>query len=183
MRRAERLGFTGSCTVEVGRLLRVLAAQCPSGTIGEIGAGCGVGTAWLAVGRLPGVPLLTVEHDAALAGETRELFVDQPNVQVIHDDWHAILDHGPFALLFADVSAAKGDEAERVLRALAPGGLLVLDDLTPTARWPPEWRGRPDPIREFWLNDPRLTATEVSVTPECAVILAVRRTQGLRAEG
>jgi predicted O-methyltransferase YrrM len=92
----------------------------------------------------------------------------------LQGDWHDILAHGPFALLFADGGKAKQDEPEAILQAVRPGGLIVLDDLTPQNQWPPEWRGQPDPVREFWLKDPRVAATEVLVTPSMAVILAAR---------
>ncbi len=51
---------------------------------------------------------------------------------------------------------------------LTPGGVAVLDDLTP---------GRPgaDPVREFWLGHPDLAATELLTTPTSAAILAVRQ--------
>ena len=52
---AADLGFTASCTPEVGRLLRVLASACRQGSIGEIGTGCGVDTAWMARALAPGV--------------------------------------------------------------------------------------------------------------------------------
>ncbi len=45
--RAEQLNFTHSCLPEVGRLLRVLSGNVRNGTIGEIGTGCGVGSAWM----------------------------------------------------------------------------------------------------------------------------------------
>lgn len=51
---------------------------------------------------------------------------------------------------------------------------MLLDDLTPE---PLRRAGEPaetDLLREFWLNDPRLIATEVLVTPAHAVILARR---------
>jgi hypothetical protein len=53
--------------------------------------------------------------------------------------------------------------------------VVVIDDLTPESLWPKEWRGRPDPPREFWLNHPELLATELLTTPDSAAILAVRR--------
>jgi predicted O-methyltransferase YrrM len=171
---AAELGFTASCTPEVGRLLRVLAGACRQGRIGEIGTGCGVGTAWMAGGLAPGVGLWTVEIDARRAALARCLLRGVPGVEVLTGDWQTILPHGPFALLCADARAAKVEAPEQVLAALAPGGLLVLDDLTPEDQWPPEWRGRPDPVRVWWLNEPRLAATEIRVAPEAAVILATR---------
>ncbi|MFZ4193343.1 hypothetical protein ACOZB4_04935 [Paenibacillus sp. NPDC058898] len=47
-----------------------------------------------------------------------------------------------------------------------------MDDFIPEEYWPEEWRGKPDLIREYWLNHPKLAATEVLLTPRDAVIIA-----------
>lgn len=167
-------GFENSCAPEVGRLPQVLAQQVITGAIGEIGAGCGVDTAWLASGLQAGASLVTVEHDPPRASAVAELIADLPATRVITGDWHEILHAGSFALLFVDAGAAKVDGASDVVAALRPGGLAVLDDLTPEAHWPPEWQGQPDPVRDFWLNDPRLTAVELLTTPTTAVLLVAR---------
>ncbi len=171
---AQRMGFENSCIPEVGLLLSVLAAGVRGGTIGEVGTGCGVGAAWLAGGLAADSRVVTVEADEERATSAAALLRDHSNVRVLHGDWHAILAHGPFDLLFVDASPAKYDEPATVVESLRPGGLVVLDDLTPEEYWPPEWRGRPDVVREFWLNDARLRATEVLTTPRTAAILATR---------
>lgn len=171
---AEHAGFEHSSTPEVGRLLHVLARQIPEGVIGEIGTGYGVGSAWIASALAPRSSLVTVELDEECAAQASRLFAPFPNVRILQGDWHDLLAHGPFALLFADGGKAKQDEPEAILQAVRPGGLIVLDDLTPQDRWPPEWRGQPDPVREFWLHDPRVAAMEVLVTSSMAVILAAR---------
>lgn len=172
MERARALGFESSSTVEVGRLLRLLASQVRQGVVGEIGTGVGVGAAWMASGLASGVSLVTVEVDPGRAAVARDLLGDCPSATVLSGDWRAILPYGPFALLFADGGKAKQHEPDALIAAMRPGGLIVLDDLTPEEHWPPEWRGTIDPVREFWLNDPRLVATELLVTPRSAVILA-----------
>ncbi len=171
---AGRLGFAQSCRPEVGRLLAALAGHVRGGVIGEIGTGCGVGTAWMASALSPDAELATVELDAARAEAARTLLAPVPNVRVLQGDWHELLPLGPFDLLFADGGAAKQREPGALLEALRLGGLVVLDDLTPEDRWPEEWRGRPDPVRRFWLNEPRLAATEVLTSPSMAVIIAAR---------
>ena len=171
---AERTGFAQSSTPEVGWLLAVLAGQVRSGVIGEIGTGCGVGAAWIASALRPDARFVTVEIDAERGEATRALFAHLVNVTVMTGDWRLILPHAPFALLFADGGNAKQHAPEVLLDALAPGGLLVLDDLTPEAHWPAEWRGQPDPIRDFWLNDPRVIATELLTTETAAVVLAAK---------
>ena len=35
-------------------------------------------------------------------------------------------------------------------------------------------RRRPDPVREFWLNHPRIAAVELLTTPRTAVIVGTR---------
>ncbi len=171
---AERMAFTQSCWPEVGRLLAALAGSVREGVIGEIGTGCGVGAAWMDSALSPGARLITVELDAARAEAARELLAQAPGVQTLHGDWHEILAHGPFDMLFADGGQAKRHEPEVLLEALRPGGLVVLDDLWPEGCEPPELRGKPDPVREFWLDEPRLAATEVLTGPRMAVIVATR---------
>lgn len=163
---ARSIGFTRSCSPETGRLLRVLAAQVRDGVIGEIGTGCGVGAAWMVTGLRPGTSFVTVEIEETQARATADLLASVPEARVIHGDWREILPHGPFALLFADAAAAKQHEPEALLEALRPGGLIVLDDLTPGRDF--------DPLREFWLADPRVVASEVLVSAAEAVILASR---------
>jgi predicted O-methyltransferase YrrM len=171
---ADQMGFAHSSCVEVGRLLHVLVRQYQRGTIGEIGTGCGVGAAWIISALAPVTGFVTVELDPGCARAAQALFAPFPKVRVIRGDWHDILPYGPFVLLFADGGQAKQTEPDVLLHALEPGGLLVLDDLTPREHWPPNWRSRPDPVRDYWLNDPRVAATEIRVTPTSAVILAAR---------
>jgi len=66
MARAEAAGFPLSCEPAVGQLLAVLAAYLPaSGHVLELGAGAGVGTAWVVTGVSDrrDVTLVSVEPD------------------------------------------------------------------------------------------------------------------------
>ncbi len=171
---AAQMEFEHSCTTPVGRLLQVLTGGCRGGRVAEIGTGCGVGAAWIATGLPASGSLVTVELNPARAAAARSLFEGHSNIKVLDGDWHGILPYSPFDLLFADASAAKREEPELLIQMLAPGGLLLLDDLTPESLWPPEWRGQADPLRQFWLNEPRLHATEILTSPTTAAILASR---------
>ena len=167
----ERLGFEKSCRPEVGRLLHVLAGSRGRDRVAEIGTGTGVGAAWIASALPPQTPFFTVELDAARAAAARELFAADENVHVLEGDWRALLPaEAPFDLVFYD--AAKQlrpqEDGELVAGLLAPGGLAVLDDLTPGF-------AGPDPVRAFWLGRQDLAATEILTTPASAAILAVRR--------
>jgi predicted O-methyltransferase YrrM len=172
---ADQQQFTHSSLPEVGRLLHVLTSHIRAGRIGEIGSGCGYGAAWIVSALQPAVSFFTIELDAGRAASVRQLMAGRANVHALEGDWRALLNHAPFDLLFADGAQAKRNDPEPLIAAVRVGGLILLDDLTPEEHWPPAWRGRPDPVREFWLHDPRLAATELRVTATSAVILATRR--------
>jgi predicted O-methyltransferase YrrM len=165
---AHELGFERSCTDEAGALLHVLAGQAGRRRVGEIGTGCGVAAAWMVSALDPAVPFVTAEAEARLAEAAAGLFAADEHVRVLTGDWReALVDEGPFDLLFVDARDAK-DDAEAVLRLLAPRGTAVLDDFT-VAR-----EGR-DPRRDAWLGNPALAAVEVLTTPAASAIVAVRQ--------
>jgi len=182
---AQRQGFERSCLPEVGQFLGVLASHVQHGMVGEIGTGAGIGAAWMLSHLAPTTRFVTVEANAERASAVQKLFRDLPNTQVIHGDWREVLTYGPFDLLFLDAGPAKAPSSslegkaavEMILSALRIGGMVVMDDLTPEEYWPQEWHGRPDPVREFWLNDARLNAVEVLTTPRTMVILATRMSE------
>ena len=113
----------------------------------------------------PEVPFVTVELDDERASAAAELFREDEHVRVLRGDWQELLPpEAPFDLLFVDSGPSKADPSLPGL--LAPGGTVVLDDLTP---------GRTDdPVRDLWLGRADLAATELLVTPSMAVIVAVR---------
>jgi predicted O-methyltransferase YrrM len=163
-----------SSRLETGRLLATLAAS-RSGRLGECGTGCGVGAAWLSSAARDGCTVVTAELDPTLAAAVAELFSADERVEVITGDWAALRDSGPFSLLFLDVPEAKRSGADDVAELLEPGGIVVLDDFTPSACWPPIYEGRVDTVRESWLTDPRFTTVEVMVTDDAAVLIATKR--------
>lgn len=138
--------------------------------MGEIGTGAGVGAAWIVSALAPQVPFVTVELDDGRAEAARRLFADDGQVRVLVGDWHERMPpEAPFDLLFYD-GGDKGrpeHEGEAVVGLLAPGGTVVLGDLT-------TGRTGPDPVREFWLEHPALAAAELAVSGATAVIVAVR---------
>ncbi|MFE3162091.1 O-methyltransferase [Streptomyces sp. NPDC059224] len=170
---ARARGFAHSCRPEQGRLLQVLAGGAP-GRIGETGTGLGVGLAWLASGARAGVRLVSVERDAGRARAAAGVFAAHPEVTVVHGDWRDIAAHGPFDLLVLDGGGqgkSPGDHPADVERLLTPGGTVVVDDFTPSPRWPPLHEGMPDRARLHWLEHPALRAVEVRLAPDlCAVV-------------
>ena len=151
----------GSSLPEVQRLLAVLAAgrRCA-----EVGTAFGEGAAAIAS---TAVSLVTVERDAERAAIARGRLRGFDNVELIIGDWRDELpQRGPFDFLFFD--AGRLDEAPEAIGLLAPGGLLLKDDLTPG-------RPGPDPVRELLFGHPELVAVEILTTPATAAVLAMRR--------
>jgi predicted O-methyltransferase YrrM len=171
---SRRRGFVTSSRLETGRLLAALAAS-RTGQLGECGTGCGVGAAWLSTAAREGSTVVTAELDPELAEAVADLFRDDSRVEVITGDWRALRESGPFSLLFLDVPEAKRSGCDQVAELLEPGGVVVLDDFTPSARWPPIFEGRVDVVREAWLTDPRFITVEVMVTDDAAVLIASKR--------
>jgi predicted O-methyltransferase YrrM len=169
---ADRLAFGASCSDGTGWLLATLAAAV-HGTVAESGTGCGFGTAWLRSGLREGSRLVTVERDGTRAAAVTEAFAGDPAVTVVTGDWTAITGYHPFVLLFLD-GGGKSDGPDAVADLMAPGGLVVMDDFTPSVSWPPMFQGEPDALRVTWLTDPRFTATDLPISPTESLLLATR---------
>ena len=154
---------------EVGRLLHVLAGQRGRARVGELGTGCGVGAAWIVSALPPTVPFVTVEVDEQRARVSAELFAADENVRVLQGDWHELMPaESPFDLLFLDSGKQHPElDGDQVVRLLAPGATIVMDDLTPN-------RPGPDPVSEFWLNHPEIAAMEILTTSATAAIVGAR---------
>jgi len=170
---SRRRGFITSTRHETGRLLAALAAS-RSGTLAELGTGCGVGSAWLHSGATRRTEIVTAELDPELAEDVQAIFSAAPNVRVIAGDWSAIETYAPFSMLFVDVRDVMAN-IDVLADLLEPGGIVVLDDFAPSSCWPPIVDGQVDTIREQWLTDERFVAVEMLIDPGASLIIATRR--------
>ena len=118
--------------------------------------------------------VVAAEIGGERAAAAAEVLAGAQNVRVLAGDWREVLAPlGPFELVFVDAPPKQEplDHADLFLGLVEPGGLFVLDDLTPG------WTGR-DEVREFWLGDPRVAGVELLTTPTTAAIVAARAPRG-----
>jgi predicted O-methyltransferase YrrM len=166
-------GYVQASRTETGRLLATLAAT-RTGTIAECGTGCGVGAAWLRTGAPKTTRVITAELDPELAHGVMTMFAED-DIDVMHADWSSLAHHAPFSLIFLDAGSARGWPREEIVDLVEGGGMIVLDDFTPSQTWPPLDRGRVDTLRQDWLADERFVSVDVMVAEDTSVIIAVKR--------
>ncbi|PWJ53768.1 Predicted O-methyltransferase YrrM [Quadrisphaera granulorum] len=165
-RRAAEHSFVCSCAAPTGPLLATLAAAVrPGGRVLELGTGVGVGTAWIVSG-LEGredVEVVTIERDDALADVVRNAKDPDLPVTVLTGDVEAVLPGlGTFDLVFADAEGGKWSGLDLTIAALAPGGVLLVDDMDLARYSAPEHRAAVTRVRETLLTHPSLVSVELA---------------------
>ena len=173
--RAAELGFKHSCERGVGEMLAVLAAATPlRGRILEFGTGLGVGLAWIltGLGSRTDVEFVSVERDAERVAAFAE--IDLPaHASIVEGDIGALLPVlGQFDLIFADAEVGKWTGLDLTIAALAPQGLLLVDDMDLTRYDSEQDRSKVENVRKALMADSRLAAVELDIAS--GIILASR---------
>jgi predicted O-methyltransferase YrrM len=159
----------GSSVPEVQALLATLTASKPDGRIAELGTAFGEGAKAIVRALAASASFVTVEPDPERFAQARKA-LEGTRAEVLNGNWQDVLpERGPFDLIFFD-GGTREETLNLAIELLAPGGVIVKDDLTPGA--PIEG----DPVREAFLNDSRLTGVEFNLRADMAVIIATRRT-------
>ena len=81
---------------------------------------------------------------------------------------------GRFDLIFADAQGGKWEGLDRTIAALAPHGMLIVDDMTAAPQWDTEQHARQQQVRQALLTSPLLTSAELR--HGSGVILSTRHT-------
>jgi predicted O-methyltransferase YrrM len=146
-------------------VLRVLAV---GKRVAEAGTAFGEGAAAMAE---TAAAVVTAELDPERAAIAAERLRPFSNVELLVGDWAELLPpKGPFGLVFHDAGNFKrnpDEYGELVLGLLEPGGVIVLDDMTPG-------RSGPDPIRDWASSHDHLSATEILTTPSTSALVISR---------
>jgi predicted O-methyltransferase YrrM len=136
---AQRLDFDMNSGVRTGALLAMLAASKPAGRFLELGTGVGVGLSWLRQGMDERSRLVTVDTDPRVVEVARQQHGHDSRIRFILEDGESFLaaqEPGSFDLIFADAWPGKFSMLDQTLSLLSPGGLYVIDDLSPQSNWP-----------------------------------------------
>jgi predicted O-methyltransferase YrrM len=160
----------------VGALLASLAAAAPAtARIVELGTGAGVGLAWIVygLGERDDASVYTVDTNEELLATVAA--AGWPGyVQFVHDDGaHAVREFAPFDLVFADAVGGKLEGLEGTIDALAPGGVLIVDDMDPALHTDDGLLEQLGAVRDQILGDPSLVAAELDFAS--GVIVATKR--------
>ena len=180
---AQALGFTLSCDEKTGALLRTLAASKPGGQFLEIGTGVGYSTSWLLDGMDPTARLVTVEREAAHNRIAMKYLGGDPRVAFVTGDAARFIDElvsqadlaGNLDFIFADSAPGKLALLDEILGLLKPGGIYLVDDMSPKT----ESNYKPDPryteLIESLEAKPELVLTKLSWAS--GLIIAVKRSK------
>jgi predicted O-methyltransferase YrrM len=173
--RAEAAGFPLSSEPGVGALLAALAATVRTGgRILELGTGAGVGLAWIVsgLGERTDVEVTSVDTDAALQSATEAAGWPTYVRFDVGDGAVRVRDLGVFDLIFADAQGGKLTGLDGTIAALAPGGVLVVDDMDLSRHDDVDLRQALAGVRAQLLGDRRLVCAELGFSS--GVILATR---------
>lgn len=173
---ARYLGFDMSCDPGAGALLGVLAAAVPpAGRILELGTGTGVGLSWIVDG-LAGredVEVVSVEIDPVVAAAAAKLRWPATVTLAIGDALDFIAEPKQWDLVFADAQGGKWEGLHDTIHSLRPGGVLLVDDMTPPQFVNDEHRNKTAEVRSHLLSNPEVTAVEIEWST--GLILCTRR--------
>lgn len=137
--RTQGIGFDMPSDVEVGTMLRLLAASKPGGSLLELGTGTGLATSFLLDGMDASARLVSVDVDAPCQAIVKAELGDDVRVRFACEDGAAFIERQKsrtFDLVFADAWPGKFSRLDKTLDLVALGGFYVGDDLRPHPSWP-----------------------------------------------
>jgi predicted O-methyltransferase YrrM len=174
--RTQDLGFDMASEPRTGALLRVLAASKPGGRLLELGTGTGVATAWILTGMDAGSTLTTVDIDSNHQQVARELLGNDGRLTLVLEDGLEFLKRQPaesYDFVFADAIPGKYEGLEECLKVVKPGGVYIVDDMSPLANWPKAHVERVALLVNQLAGDDRFAIAPLGWAT--GVIVAVRR--------
>jgi len=134
----DEVGFALSSNRDTGRLLRCVAAMKPGCHAIEVGGGLAVGAAWMLDGMDSNSRLVTIEIHPEAAEYCRRLLAEEARATVVEADavvWLESYSGPQFDIAFVDTTTVKFERLDLLIDLMAPGAILVADDLLPQPKW------------------------------------------------
>ncbi|MCR8644418.1 class I SAM-dependent methyltransferase [Paenibacillus sp. N1-5-1-14] len=177
--KAKELDFTMSCDQETGILLRALACSKSSSNLLELGTGVGASTSWILEGMDASSTLTSVEMNESFQGIARSCIQDERVNFILADGCIFIQENRDqqYDLIFADTWPGKYELLEETLQMVKPGGLYIIDDLTPVDTWEEGHAVKAENLVQVMrnLNDFHI----VELNWSTGLIIATRKSSGI----
>ena len=170
------LGFSMPSDLLVGSLLRTLTSSKPGGRFLELGTGLGLSLAWMVDGMDCAATVLSLDNDPVLTQFVRSVFSGDDRVTIAGTDGETWIEgyRGPgFDLIFADTWPGKYNHLAETLGLLNPGGIYVVDDMSPQANWPDGHAERASDLIARLSGNPTLHLTALDWST--GVLIATRK--------
>ncbi|MES2538505.1 MAG: methyltransferase domain-containing protein [Pseudomonadota bacterium] len=129
--------------LETYSFLRTLAASRPSARLLELGSGIGLSTACLLAGMDSISYLAAVDNDEAKLALLRQRLGKDPRLTIACADGDVFLRAARgqrFDFIFANTCSGKYRLLDETLALLNPGGLYVINGMSPQPDWPESGR-------------------------------------------
>ena len=138
-KKCDDIEFSMRSDMQVGALLKTLAATKPASRILELGTGIGLSLSWLLDGMDNQSTVVSVDNNPELIHIARGYFSEDSRVELICGDgskWLQSYSGPKFDLIFADAWPGKYSDLDITLDLLKEGGIYVIDDMKQQANWP-----------------------------------------------
>lgn len=132
------IGFTITCDLYTGSILRTLAASKPNSNFLELGTGTGLSLAWITDGMDEKSQILSIDNDSKLSKIAEDFYSNDKRVKISCQDgseWINSYAGEKFDFVFADAYPGKIFDRKNLLELIKVGGLYIIDDLTIYPDW------------------------------------------------
>ena len=137
----KNIDFDQSSELLVGSFLSTISATKPNGRFIELGTGSGASTSWILHGMDPLSSLITIDNNEKSVSIARQCLSKDKRVNfLIGESEELISQTEPYSIdfIFADAWAGKYSNIEETLSLLKPGGVYIIDDMSPGQAWSTE---------------------------------------------
>jgi predicted O-methyltransferase YrrM len=140
-----------------------------------MGTGVGAGTSWIVhgLGVRDDVRVVSVDLDEQASAIARTAAWPAWVSLRVADVLDVLAELGRFDLIFADAQGGKWTGLDRTIAAIAPGGVLLVDDMTPPTWMDDAHERHTARVRATLLGHPDLVASELACGS--GMILCTRR--------